>query len=199
MKIINLLILIFFGCVGILLAQSTEDCCTGNGKPSTAGNECCGTGQDSVEHNPKDSCCINEKVRSKTISTVSDLSKCPNKVAKKNYTPTTNGCGTDDFHVTSKPGGCVPCNVEVDFLPACDAHDICYGTCNTKKSNCDTNFHSAMINACESELTDQTCHCGELASRLNGCKKWANTYKNAVASTNSPFNNAQVNACQCCK
>lgn len=55
-----------------------------------------------------------------------------------------NGCG-------SKNGYSWPDTYfdgAVNFKPACDAHDSCYGTCGSKKENCDTQFYSDLKRAC---------------------------------------------------
>jgi len=53
-----------------------------------------------------------------------------------NYTIVTNGC------TGVGPG---PYN----FTPACNQHDVCYSTCNSKRANCDMSFYGDMIAICQ--------------------------------------------------
>ncbi|HMQ17009.1 MAG TPA: phospholipase A2 [Phycisphaerae bacterium] len=50
----------------------------------------------------------------------------------------TNGC--------SSPFGDRPSGV--DFRPACQRHDLCYGTCGKSRQTCDTEFLNDMLAAC---------------------------------------------------
>ena len=58
-------------------------------------------------------------------------------------TPSKNGCGSEGSE-------CVPDSFLwlVNFKPACDKHDICYGTCGANKTQCDATLGIDMTNAC---------------------------------------------------
>jgi len=71
---------------------------------------------------------------------------------KEGYEPSTNGCGPEwlpefipnwDNPMLAESGSC-------NFKPACDAHDAGYGTCNTPKTQTDTQFRNAMQASCAS-------------------------------------------------
>jgi RHS repeat-associated protein len=54
--------------------------------------------------------------------------------------------------------GCtnVPDNIAgINFLPACNAHDICYETCGASKSDCDNQFFVDLFNICTKSATPQ--------------------------------------------
>ena len=55
--------------------------------------------------------------------------------------PMSNGCGP------AGSGWLIP---DLEFTPACDDHDLCYGTCGSKKSDCDDAFAVAMMEHCAS-------------------------------------------------
>ena len=93
-----------------------------------------------------------------------------------------------------------PHYISVSFLSACNSHDYCYSTCKSNKGTCDANFRNDMYNACATQLTDETCTCGELSSRLSVCKKYANLYANAVSIWGtSAYTTAQKEVCKCCE
>lgn len=50
-----------------------------------------------------------------------------------------NGCGPEGF------GGLVP---DLWFTPACNKHDICYGTPGANRATCDSRFYSDMKAIC---------------------------------------------------
>lgn len=57
-----------------------------------------------------------------------------------------NGCGPADKWYSrgipdSIPGG-------YNFKPACDAHDVCYGSARLEKRQCDANFSDSLTNVC---------------------------------------------------
>ena len=37
----------------------------------------------------------------------------------------------------------------IDVKTCCDHHDVCYGTCNSSRTECDTAFHACMLQSCE--------------------------------------------------
>jgi len=63
---------------------------------------------------------------------------------------------TDDIQdSTPVPNGCsnpVPIPANMLFRPVCNGHDICYQTCGSDKSSCDSQFLSDMRDICNSFL-----------------------------------------------
>lgn len=41
----------------------------------------------------------------------------------------------------------------VCFTSACEAHNLCYGTCGASKTDCDNQFHQDMILICNDSYT----------------------------------------------
>ncbi|KAJ8923002.1 hypothetical protein NQ315_001550 [Exocentrus adspersus] len=62
----------------------------------------------------------------------------------KNHKPSADGCGSLGLKINS------------DYLPVgemrkcCDAHDICYDTCNSNKEVCDVDFKKCLYKYCDS-------------------------------------------------
>ncbi|XP_055378464.1 group XIIA secretory phospholipase A2 [Condylostylus longicornis] len=72
---------------------------------------------------------------------------CPNgvkPVKNKFYTPSSDGCGS------------LGLSIDTNYLPAvemeacCNAHDICYDTCNSDKELCDLDFKRCLYKYCDS-------------------------------------------------
>lgn len=72
--------------------------------------------------------------------------KCPTGVAPKpnrNHVPSSNGCGSLGLKINS------------EYLPfgamesCCNAHDICYDTCNKDKDMCDLDFKRCLYKQCD--------------------------------------------------
>jgi len=84
---------------------------------------------------------------------------------------TRNGCGNKDFDVPdfllARP------SLGNIFTPACDDHDVCYGTFGTSKDSCDLVLGNKMRNACSAQfamgVTDMPfAACDEQASLYTG-------------------------------
>lgn len=64
-------------------------------------------------------------------------------VRNRNHIPKSDGCGSLGFEISS------------EYLPleemtkCCDAHDICYDTCNSGKEVCDLEFKRCLYNYCD--------------------------------------------------
>lgn len=77
----------------------------------------------------------------------------------KFYQPVADGCGS------------LGLKIDKEYLPTvemekcCDAHDICYATCNKDKELCDLDFKRCLYNYCE---THETTTVGSLLAK--GCK-----------------------------
>uniref|UniRef100_A0A1I8GVP9 Group XIIA secretory phospholipase A2 n=1 Tax=Macrostomum lignano TaxID=282301 RepID=A0A1I8GVP9_9PLAT len=103
------------------------------------------------------------------------------------YKPTFNGCGSREFHV------------DTSALPAvtecCNRHDICYGTCNAAKSDCESEFKACLSQACDSMRSR-----GQLpdAKDYDNCKSIAGLFYETVQGFGCEFYlDAQATACQC--
>ncbi|CAF1497669.1 unnamed protein product [Adineta steineri] len=82
---------------------------------------------------------------------------------------TYNGCGGEGspFNFLINPLGDM-----WGFTPACNDHDMCYGTCNNLRNTCDTNFLTSM---------QQTCSkFSSLPDGYNNCEGWAGIFYLAV-------------------
>ncbi len=78
---------------------------------------------------------------------------------------------------------------------ACDAHDVCYDTCNSSRSVCDAQFYAGMVRECAAAFPGPS---KELDRR--GCYNRASLYATAVsAGGESAYEAAQKNACECCR
>lgn len=70
----------------------------------------------------------------------------------------------------------------------CDAHDYCYDTCSSGKSNCDTAFKSCLL---------EVCGAGNDVKSLY-CKATADLFYDIVKDIGcSSYIDAQKNTCLC--
>ncbi|HUG74074.1 MAG TPA: carboxypeptidase regulatory-like domain-containing protein [Acidimicrobiia bacterium] len=139
------------------------------------GGGCC-------EGNPyslQSECCTPSGVQPKTP--ISDLDDCPGRVPRQGYTPTFNGCtGSPE-----NPNLCGPA-----FTPACNNHDVCYGTCLSDRGSCDGVF-----------LTDLLALCATVQNPIckADCDSNALIYYHVVLGVGHRFwEGGQKEACQCC-
>lgn len=64
-------------------------------------------------------------------------------VPNRNHIPKSNGCGSLGLQIST------------EYLPVaamslcCDAHDICYDTCNNDKELCDVEFKRCLYKYCD--------------------------------------------------
>ena len=81
----------------------------------------------------------------------------------------TNGCSYPGW-LPQPPGGVDnPSGLPgCSFLPACDSHDCCYGSCGADKGPCDNAFFNGMKDICNS--------CTKTAADKKKCMKWAERY-----------------------
>jgi hypothetical protein len=138
-----------------------------------------------------------------TIGSGDAVAMCMNKTALPGYSPPFNGCGPMENPTASMAIGWVGQFGPVDFNPSCDGHDTCYGTCNSDKADCDTNFLGAMSKACADAYNPNNANPIPLpfaALGLGYCNDLALVYYAAVASPagNGPFNDGQAAGCECC-
>jgi RHS repeat-associated protein len=92
-----------------------------------------------------------------------------------------NGCG-------AAGGAQFPGNFGLwDFTPACNGHDICYGTCGSSKEDCDSQFLDDMLSICSSYIL--------LPNLGSPCLGLATIYYSAVmAAGQDAYDSAQA----CC-
>lgn len=112
-----------------------------------------------------------------------ELTQC-SRVPDPNYTPSPNGCGPEGGpSVPDNPTECL----DASFLEACNAHDECYGTCDSSRAICDNDFLDAML---------EVCMWSSCAYR---CSQYAYAYYGAVHNWGqAAYESAQVKACVCC-
>ena len=115
------------------------------------------------------------------VSSYAELQAC-NKVSDPTYTPSANGCtGVPDYPL------CAP---EITFTPACDNHDMCYGTCNSDQDSCDNDLLSDLTSVCY-PIEDPICRAACTAAAL--------LYYAGVQDLGWIwYEDAQVAACACC-
>ena len=128
--------------------------------------------------------------------------KCKGRTLRHNpnYRPNINGCG-------SKGSEWVPDSFFglVDFTPACNTHDVCYGTCGANKAQCDINLGVDMAAACLNALAAFVFLPGWGKAPLVLCLAQAATYSAvllAIPNADDAFEDAQNDACiweDCCK
>ena len=80
-----------------------------------------------------------------------------------------------------------------NFKPVCDAHDICYSTCNSSRDVCDRTFCLTMRQTC---LHDYPKNPGLLALCLDVATAYCAI---VVAAGAQPFASAQDEGCICCQ
>jgi secretory phospholipase A2 len=79
----------------------------------------------------------------------------------------------------------MPPGAGVNFKACCDAHDVCYGTCLSDKTNCDNQFGRCLISLCATSANPWTC------------KMWAADYVSAVQRLGSLFFTPNSQKCIC--
>jgi hypothetical protein len=86
-----------------------------------------------------------------------------------------------------------------DFEGPCNGHDVCYGTCNANKSNCDSNLMDAMLVECEKAFPNDTT--SGVVQHLHQNCRWRAAFYRAVLTEHgqAPFKAGQAEACECCR
>lgn len=114
--------------------------------------------------------------------------ECPSGASPKpdwNHKPQSDGCGS------------LGIKIDQEYLPltemtkCCDAHDICYDTCNSDKEKCDLEFKRCLYRYCEGyETTSVTI--------VNTCKAAAKMLFTGTTTLGcKSFIDAQKKACYC--
>uniref|UniRef100_A0A1B6GL72 Group XIIA secretory phospholipase A2 n=1 Tax=Cuerna arida TaxID=1464854 RepID=A0A1B6GL72_9HEMI len=113
--------------------------------------------------------------------------ECPGGTSpKKNkyHKPTSNGCGVPALKIDSQ---LLPLS---EMTKCCDQHDICYGTCNRDKDECDLAFKKCLYRLCDSSKefsknSQKSLECKTAAKVLYsgtlmfGCKFYKTSQKEA--------------------
>ena len=117
-----------------------------------------------------------------------NLDDCPNKRQHPANVRSSNGCGpaNSDFRPPQGFGA-------ASFTIPCNNHDICYETCNTPKSQCDTTFGDQLVDTC--------------IATYNGsffletvCIVVAGLYEAAVTlGGGDAYDAGQTKDCECCR
>jgi RHS repeat-associated protein len=120
-------------------------------------------------------------VANSPLNNIDMLGLSSRKCQKEGYVPPTNECGPQggwlneivSILVPERPLLIILSNV--DFGPACDNHDTCYGTCNRSQQACDDAFKSKIIDICEDKYANNPTY-----RKL--CEKAGDLYHKAVSS-----------------
>lgn len=156
------------------------EACTCGGLNLNEGEYCCLEADD--PYDPQEECCTPDGIQPK--HPIADLESCPERVPHPGYTPSANGCGAE--------GGVHLPNVGLapGFEACCAAHDICYGTCNSDKAQCDQAFLGCMLAQClgyRDPVTTGACVPGAVE-----------LFAAVTAAGQTPWEEAQKEACDCC-
>lgn len=105
----------------------------------------------------------------------------------KFYQPSANGCGS------------LGVQINTEYLPAvemencCNAHDICYDTCNKDKELCDLDFKRCLYNYCE---THEKTTIGSVVAK--GCKAAAKMLSTGTMTLGcKAYLDSQERSCYC--
>lgn len=150
----------------------------------------------SAPYDPGFQCCEPDGVQQRYP--ITDLDACPDRVPHPGFVPGFNGCGPENgvfkYFVPNRIG---PWR-NIDFTGACNGHDICYSTCNSEKSSCDTHFFIDMSKACAEAYPKDTWFDRYM---VYNCLILARLYYTAVSRTSvgrEAYDDAQKQACDCC-
>jgi hypothetical protein len=127
-----------------------------------------------------------------------------------------NGCGPQKFTNLIESGVIPQGYGDADFgnggctapqTCGCNQHDVCYGTCNSNKSTCDSNFLQDMLKECHKKYPatkNDGCAdglCFASIDRLGMCRSRARLYWKLVSGSagQTPYEDAQKEACECCE
>ncbi|MEZ5102330.1 MAG: hypothetical protein R3C15_21520 [Thermoleophilia bacterium] len=167
-------------CKGVCCKKG-EECIRGVCKPYCENETARGA---SRVYDPATQCCTEYGIEPKYP--IRYFERCrKTRVPREGYVPEANGCGP-------KGGPKFPDKVgRADFRPACDAHDICYGTCRSDRDACDAQFARQLKRACQRAYPK--------GKKRQACLARAKDYVDGVTALGSiAYDAAQSEACQCC-
>jgi hypothetical protein len=125
------------------------------------------------------------------VSSSPTIGPCSQRIPRQGFIPEVNGCGPNGFGPFI-PDCWVWCGRQICFTQDCNAHDACYGTCNSNRYGCDFQLIEAMKARCHATFFDRP-QC------LHSCIQRSYQYFEAVASGGlNPYIRAQRAACTCC-
>jgi hypothetical protein len=147
-----------------------------------------------ITYDPTTQCC--EPAGPQPRYPIANLDLCPNRVPHPGHVPDFNGCGPAGGLISHLIPNRIGPFRNVDFTPACNNHDICYDTCNSVKSTCDSNFLSDLRSACLAAYPGRSLFSRYMRA---GCDVDAYLYYTAVARGGADaYVSAQKKACDCC-
>ncbi|MEZ5098570.1 MAG: hypothetical protein R3C15_01920 [Thermoleophilia bacterium] len=168
-------------CKGICCKKG-EECVRGECKPYCRNETARGV---SRVYDPETQCCTEHGIEQKYPIRIYERCR-KTRVPRPGYEPTSNGCGPKGGPKVSDTFG------KASFLEACNAHDICYGTCKSDRDACDKRFGKQLRRACRNAY-------GEGTKKRDACLETAKGYHDAVIALGSiAYADAQSEACQCC-
>lgn len=124
-----------------------------------------------------------------------DLSACQRRTERAGHTPTVNGCGPEGSSLKFPQGVGL-----ADFTAPCNAHDVCYETCNSDKARCDAALAETARAECLRAYPRPAPGVEDEAwgSRAT-CMSRARKYGSAVSAFGkAAYEAAQKLACECC-
>lgn len=127
---------------------------------------------------------------------IANLDYCSERSARAGHVASANGCGP-----ASMGGSLIPQGYNgASFVEPCNAHDICYETCNADKAACDVAIVEGMSASCRREYPYPTGNSEDESWGSRGtCLKRAEFYGSLVKNYGrAAYDAAQKIACECC-
>lgn len=188
-------------------SSGTPTACVAGPSAPTCGDRCCAANEacvnnaclplcDGSPYDPANQCCVDdEDIRSKFV--IEDLDHCPGRSPRPGWDPNApsnhSACGTKKSLLDVPDSFSTPFGT-ANFTPSCNAHDACYGTCNSNKATCDTNLKDGVAASCQSAFNTPA-----KATDLTRCLRIAPEYHWAVRLFGGgAYEDAQKEACICC-
>jgi hypothetical protein len=149
-------------------------------------------------YDPVLACCTSSGVQNK--NPIANLAACPDRTGHPGFVPIPNDCGSPgDLSHPFIPNSFGAAN----FLPCCQAHDICYLTCApaasaaAAKATCDSTIGTCVPGKCDSAYPPGTGMANAIKNR--SCHAVADRYGSAVSSFGqTAYDSGQMAACDCC-
>jgi len=126
------------------------------------------------------------------IILLNNIKEIPKKIARKENKVSVDGCGSMlhdyDFHFDFD-------KIKLTgFNDCCNKHDVCYGTCNEQKNECDSTFKECLFDRCD-ELGRKNL---AIKSYVAICKEAAQAMFISVVKLGCPaYGKAQKHECVC--
>ena len=155
-------------------------------------------------------CCTADGIGTRADRNMLTIRNCPpeQRVQKPNHVPKSNGCAPAWITTVTNDRPDNPNYHRVglkrtkvyygpSFLPACDFHDICWGTCHSA----DTGLNQATCDVEFGRRLNSICVGANLAGDdLTDCQANARDYQSKVSSLTRPtYDPPQAEACHCCE